>query len=79
MKTILAIYEHSCIGFPEIKLKWIEERDVVTEAYLTINGEIQKGGWTWRNRYPKSFMKYELEIFDTWVRAHYSGDPSVQG
>lgn len=71
MKTILAIYEHSTIGFPEVKLKWIEERGKITEVYVTIKGEIQKGGWSWHNPHPNPFMVAELEKFDQWVRAAF--------
>jgi hypothetical protein len=79
MKTILAIYEHSAIGFPEVKLKWIEERDTITEAYLTIKGEIQKDGWVWYNQHPMPFIRPELERFDDWVRKTFANDASVQG
>jgi len=80
MKTILAIYEHSCIGFPEVKLKWIEERGKITESYITIKGEIQKGGWTWSNYLnPMPFIQFELGKFDEWVRNSFASDPSVQG
>lgn len=79
MQTILAIYEHSAIGFPQVKLKWIEERGKITESYVTIKGEIQKGGWTWHNQHPIPFIKDELERFDYWVRDSFANDVSVQG
>lgn len=79
MKTILAIYEHSCIGFPEVKLKWVEERGKITESYITVKGEIQKGGWTWFNLYPIPFINFEMERFDKWVRETFANDASVQG
>jgi hypothetical protein len=79
MQTILAIYEHSCIGFPQVKLKWVEERGKITEAYITVKGVIQGGGWTWYNIHPIPFMNSELERFDKWVRNVFLNDTSVQG
>ena len=79
MKIILAIYEHSCIGFPEVKLKWIEERGAIAEAYVTVRGEIQKGCWKWHNPNPMPFIQFELGKFDEWVRNSFASDPSVQG
>lgn len=79
MQTILAIYEHSCIGFPEVKLKWIEERGRVTDTYLTVKGVIDASGWRWHNPCPTPFINFELARFDEWVRQRFAEDISVQG
>lgn len=72
-------YEHNTIGFPAIKLKWLEERNVIHEPYVTIKGVIQKTGWRWKHTNPIPYYQDEMERFDKWVRDTYSEDISVQG
>lgn len=81
---VFAQYEHSCIGFPGVVLKWVEENGKWEQGYIvvngiifTVNGEISR--WTWSQPYPKPFAQHEMELFDKWVRAIYSNNLSVQG
>lgn len=80
MKLIFAQYEHSTIGFPGIVLKWhVEQGRVATDAYVTVGGIVEKGGWVWHNPNPAPFIDYELSRFDDWVRRNYAENKSVQG
>ncbi len=78
MKCVLALYEHSTIGFPGVKLKWTVEDGKVTSAFWTLKDIIQ-GRWDWFNRYPLPFIAYEMDSFNDFVRKRFKDDASVQG
>lgn len=84
MKTVFAQYEHSCIGFPGVVLKWHEENGkwglgyiVVNKEIFTVNGRMYN--WCWSQPHPEPFAQHEMELFDKWVRSIYSNNLSVQG
>jgi hypothetical protein len=78
MKLTFGAYEHSRIGFPGVKLKWMVEDGKVTDAYLVIKGVISQP-WTWHELRPMPFMEYEMSRFDTYVLTNFAEDSTVQG
>lgn len=78
MKTLFALYEHTRIGFPLVKLKWTVENGEITSAYVTEKG-VMSGEWVWHNQYPIPFMRDELERFDEWAVGQFQHDAFVQG
>ena len=54
-----AFYEHSCIGFPGVVLKWFVENGIVTNAYVVVLGRIKQ---EWKDRqldnWKRSFEHY---------------------
>jgi len=82
MLVAFACYEHTCIGFPHIKLKWSEEGSPMrwNTPYYTIHGVIQSS-WEFSSQSPNNALnrEYECHLFDEWVRKTFSNDPTVQG
>lgn len=84
MKRTSATYTHSTIGFPAIVLKWHEENGVWLQPYVTIHGIIQPQdslhSWRWsQHRNAALYADAELAAFDSFIRAEFANDPSVQG
>lgn len=83
MKRTSATYTHSTIGFPAIVLKWQEEDGAWLQPYVTLHGVIQPPGsllhWQWKTRNPALYAADEMAAFDSFIRAHFSEDASVQG
>lgn len=80
MKITFASYEHTCLGFPQVILKWCVDQGTVGDARVVVKGLIQPGGWTWHHG-PSvaAFLEDECQRFDAHVRATYADDASVQG
>lgn len=80
MKITFASCEHTCLGFPQVVLKWCQENGTVGAARVVVKGLIQPAGWTWHHGASvAAFLADECERFDAWVRATYADDASVQG
>lgn len=88
MKITFASYEHSCIGFPKVVLKWAEEDGKWSEGRIVVKGIIQSTvnhgavvakPWRWTEIWPKPFAESEMARFDDWVRETFKNDISVQG
>jgi hypothetical protein len=77
MKCIFATYEHTCIGFGKVVLKWHVNDGKMGTAYVVVKGIIE-GNWTWTNPYPLPFIDFELKKFDDYVRNRFTNDASVQ-
>ena len=74
------MYEHSCLGFPGVVIRWSEENGRIEDtARIVKNGIIQPGRWGWSQPYPEAFMAHEMELFDAMVRETYANNPDVQG
>jgi hypothetical protein len=81
MKITFASYEHSCIGFPGVVLKWSVENGEASEGRIIINKIISKSTWKWLSD-SKGVMgniESELNRFDAWVANRHSDNPTVQG
>ena len=78
MKLTFGTYEHSCLGFPGVVLKWTVIDGKMDCAYLVEN-KVIKYDWTWRNPHPLPFIEDELKRFDDWTRTNYKDNPKVQG
>jgi hypothetical protein len=80
MKISFAMYEHTCLGFPQVKLKWYVEHGQWSPPYITVKGVIHPNlVWSWHEQYPWNWAKEEMERFDIWVRDTYHNDITVQG
>jgi len=80
MNRTFATYEHSCLGFPGVVLKWTEENRLWEKTpRIVIKGVISNIPWAWRNQYPEPYADYEMQLFDNWVRKLYGNDVTVQG
>ena len=78
MRLTFAVYEHTTIGFPHVKLKWTVEEGKWAPGYVTEHGII-KGPWTWEFNQEHPCAEREMKRFDDWVRLSYKNDISVQG
>lgn len=81
MRITFVCYEHSCVGFPHIKLKWAEEGTGWLPPYITKHGVITSSGWRFTETQQKHALNREHECarFDDWVRKTFADDPTVQG
>lgn len=82
MKLTYATYEHHCIGFPGVVLKWHEEGLLTHAPYIVVKGTIFGKAWRFANHdQPNHRLDREFECakFDAWVREKYCDDVSVQG
>ncbi len=79
MRATLICYEHTRIGFPRVKLKWMVEEGKWGKPYIVIKNIIQKDTWSWQHPHPDVYPQDEMARFDKWVGERYSDDASVQG
>lgn len=78
MKIKFAQYEHTCIGFPKIILKWSETDGKSHDPYITIKDIISDKNV--QSSYEQlNTPKYWMERFEEWVGRTFCDDASVQG
>jgi hypothetical protein len=80
MRINFALYEHTCLGFPHVKLKWVMENGRWSTPYVTVKDIIRPDlGWSWREQHPPAWASEEMKRFDDWVRDIFHNDITVQG
>ena len=80
MKLTFATYEHTCIGFPKVKMKFTFDGLNYVWPYLTVDGVMQHWGWEHSLvKVPTGQIERELKRFDDWVRKTYADKPEYQG
>lgn len=80
MRINFALYEHTRLGFPHVKLKWVMEDGKWSAPYIVIKDVIRPDlGWSWHELHPESWAKEEMKRFDDWVGKIWCDDITVQG
>ena len=78
MTAKFILYEHTCIGFPHVKLKWTVDNGKWRPGYVTVKGIID-GDWSWEYDSEHPNAECEMKRFDDCVRGRFANDITVQG